>query len=160
MRVIFDAPFLWSRLMRSRLRPSLLGWISFSTKCCTKGTLYQGVYIVQRKRVLLSDDVFQSYSLKPNTWRSRDQNQTWNLHNFGGKSHLEKWMPFINAKSYWMLGTWQKLWLLCSKRNKHCSNFIHGSVQKAGWFWGAGSVYTVLYCNTHFIEESGCWNIH
>ena len=159
MRGIFDTPFLWSRLMRSRLRPSLLGWISFSTKCCTKGTLYQGG--VQRKRVLLSDDVFQIRNiLKPNTRRSRDQNQTWNLHNFGGKSHLENWMPFINAKSYWMLGTWQKLWLLCSTRNKHCSNFIHGSVQKAGWFWGAGSVYTVLYCNTHFTEESGCWNIH
>ena len=159
MRSIFDTSFLWSRLMRRRLRPSLLGWISFSTKCCTKGTLYQGG--VQRKRVLLSDDVFQIRNiLKPNTRRSRDQNQTWNLHNFDGKSHLENWMPFINAKSYWMLGTWQKLWLLCSTRNKHCSNFIHGSVQKAGWFWGAGSVYTVLYCNTHFTEESGCWNIH
>ena len=133
MRGIFHTPFLWSRLMRSRLRPSLLGWISFSTKCCTKGTLHQGG--VQRKRVLLSDDVLQNCNiLKPNTRRSRDQNQTWNLHNFSGKSHLENWMPFINAKSYWMLWTWQKMWLLCSTRNRHCSNFIHGSVQKAGWF--------------------------
>ena len=65
MRSIFDTSFLWSRLMRRRLRPSLLGWISFSTKCCTKGTIYTSGG-VQRKRVLLSDDVFQICNiLKP-----------------------------------------------------------------------------------------------
>ena len=81
MRGIFDTPFLWSRLMRSRLRPSLLGWISFSTKCSTKGTLYQ-----ERKRVLLSDDVFQiRNSLNPNTRRSRDQKPNLKLAQFWWK---------------------------------------------------------------------------